>query len=226
MTPVETIRAVHIVAGTLALGSFGVPLISRKGGPLHRRAGWIYCYSMWAAAVAAWAICAARLIDDDASNDVPAVFLAFVGLLAANGAATGVRVLRMKTRAAETPSKVDVGSSALLLAASVGLGVFGIVHGATLSVAFGALGTFLAVRQLRSWLRRPAGKFDWWYAHMGNMLAACIGTVTAFLVVNVPRFGLNRYGLFFWLGPGVLGGVAITVWTRHYRRKFEGHARS
>ena len=55
---------------------------------------------------------------------------------------------------------------------------------------------------------------------MGNMLAACIGTVTAFIVVNLPTFGLQRYAVVAFLGPGVLGGLAITVWTRHYRRKF------
>ncbi len=57
---------------------------------------------------------------------------------------------------------------------------------------------------------------------MGNMLAACIGTVTAFIVVNLPTFGLQRYAVAAFLGPGLLGGSAITVWTRHYRRKFAG----
>jgi hypothetical protein len=62
---------------------------------------------------------------------------------------------------------------------------------------------------------------DWFYAHMGNMLAGCITTVTAFLVVNVPRFGLQRYALMFWLGPALIGGIGIAIWQRHYRRKFK-----
>ena len=61
---------------------------------------------------------------------------------------------------------------------------------------------------------------SWWYEHMVNMLTACIATVTAFLVVNISRLGLQEYSLYVWLAPGVLGGVGISLWERYYRRKF------
>jgi len=223
--PIGIIRWAHVVTGVVALGAFWIPLVARKGSPVHRRAGWVYAVAMWAAALAAWAICAARLLDDDPANDAGARFLAFVGLLAANGAATGIRVLKRKSRATQRASVFDTGSAALLLVAAVALGYAGLRENSILEIAFSALGVFLASRQLGYWLNRPGTKMDWWYAHMGNMLGACIGTVTAFLVVNVPRFGLHRYALFFWIGPGVLGGGAIFFWTRYYRRRFEGSRR-
>ncbi|AKU91153.1 hypothetical protein AKJ08_1540 [Vulgatibacter incomptus] len=134
-------------------------------------------------------------------------------------------MLRRKSRATERASIFDTGSSAFLLVAAVALGGVGIVEHSTLHIVFSALGVFLAIRQLRYWLKGPATKMDWWYTHMGNMLGACIGTVTAFLVVNVPRFGLQRYALYFWMGPGILGGIAIIFWTRFYRWRFEGRSR-
>ena len=80
----------------------------------------------------------------------------------------------------------------------------------------------VAWREIRRvWLKPPVSKLAWWYEHMGNMLTACIGTVTAFLVVNVPRLGLERYALVFWLPPGVLGGIGIALWQRRYRMKLE-----
>jgi hypothetical protein len=217
---ITIIRWVHILAGVVALGALWIPLVARKGGRVHRRAGWVYACAMWVAALGAWGLCAARLLDDERGNDATALFLAFVGLLAASGAGTGIRILRTKSRSPTRASAFDVTSSSLVLAASVALSGFGIFQQSVLYVAFGVLGAFLSLRQLKYWLRAPITRMDWWFAHMGNMLAACIGTVTAFAVVNVPRFGLERYALFLWLGPGVLGGIAIAVWTRFYRRKF------
>jgi hypothetical protein len=215
---IDLLRFAHIATGTVALGSFWIPLVARKGGLVHRRAGWVYAGSMWAATFAAWVICVARLSDGDPSNDAAAVFLGFVGLLSANGAATGIRVMRRRRRSAEGARWIDLGSSALFLAASLALGGWGVSKGAPLPIAFGVLGLFLSARQLLYWTRGPRTKADWWTAHLGNMIGACIGTVTAFLVVNVPRFGLERYGLFFWLGPGVIGGIGIFLWTRYYER--------
>ena len=50
---------------------------------------------------------------------------------------------------------------------------------------------------------------------------AVAGAGGALWGVNVPRFGLQRYALLFWLGPGLVGGLAIVLWTRHYRRKHQ-----
>jgi hypothetical protein len=224
MTLVEIVRTGHITAGVVALAAFWIPLVARKGGPLHRRAGWVYVSAMWVAAVSAWGVCAFRLLDDNEANDSAALFLLFVGMLAANAAFVGIRVLRTKKRTASRRSLIDLAGPLLLFVASVALGGLGLLQHAVLFVAFAALGGVLSVGQLRFWLRPPVTKMDWWYEHMTNMLTACIGTVTAFLVVNVPRLGLKEYELFFWLAPGVLGGLGITVWRRRYRRQFEARA--
>ena len=220
MTLFGFFRVMHIAAGVVALAAFWIPMVVRKGGPTHRRAGWTYSVAMWLAAVMAMVICTLRLLDDDKSNDSSAIFLAFVALLAANGASTGIRVVRTKARQTGHRNALDLGFSALLFGSSVALSLYGMSRNSTLFLAFSALGIFLAVGQLRFWLLPPETKTEWWIKHMGNMLAACIGTVTAFLVVNIGRLGLRDYSLFVWLAPGVLGGIGIAVWQRYYRRKF------
>jgi hypothetical protein len=175
---------------------------------------------MWISAVSAWAICWHRLTDDNPRNDVGALFLTFIGLLAANGAIAGVRAVQSKARTTSSRHPLEVGLSALFLVASVGLLALGLRERATLYLVFSGLGLFRSVAQLRFWLRPPETKMAWWYEHMSNMLVACIATVTAFLVVNVPRLGLQRYALWFWISPGVLGGFGIGVWVRYYRTKF------
>lgn len=220
MTFISVLRWLHIGAGVVALAAFWVPMVVRKGGAIHRRAGWIYAVAMWVAALMALVICIVRVLDEDKANDPNAIFLAFVGLLAANGASTGIRVLRTKARVGPHRSAFDLGFSALLFASSLALAFYGRSVGSTLYISFSLLGGFLAVGQLRFWLQPPASKLEWWFKHMGNMMAACIGTVTAFLVVNIPRLGLSNYALFVWLAPGVLGGIGIRLWQGHYRRRF------
>jgi len=43
----RVLTLVHIGAGIAALGSLCVPLVTRKGGLLHRKAGWMYVVSVF-----------------------------------------------------------------------------------------------------------------------------------------------------------------------------------
>jgi hypothetical protein len=54
---------------------------------------------------------------------------------------------------------------------------------------------------------------------MTRMLAAYIGTVTAFSVVNFQFLPPVAR----WLWATVAGTVGIVIWTRCYRRKFSGN---
>ena len=41
-----SVLGVHIAAGSIALASMWIPIVARKGGPAHRRAGWVFVVSM------------------------------------------------------------------------------------------------------------------------------------------------------------------------------------
>ncbi|MFO0593758.1 MAG: hypothetical protein U0228_00570 [Myxococcaceae bacterium] len=206
----------HIASGALALASMAVPLFSVKGSPLHRRAGWVYVAAMTSASIAAFVLCALRLSDDDASNDGSARFLGFVALLALTNCWNGVRHTRRKARTGPG-SGIDLLMPGSLAVGGVALLVDAALHANVLSGVFGVFGVFLGARQVRAWLRAPDGPKEWQVQHLVSLGAACIGTVTAVLVVNAARLGVAQLGLAVWVTPGVVGGWLIARASRRVR---------
>jgi hypothetical protein len=91
---------------------------------------------------------------------------------------------------------------------------------AYLAIGFGAGGSVLVYRQLRSFIRPPA-KYHWFYAHIGNMIGGFIASVTAFssqVMYFMP-------GIMQWLWPTFVGVPLIIYWTRSYQKKLAQGAR-
>ena len=110
---------------------------------------------------------------------------------------------------------------ALLLTVSGALtAAYGFAEGRLLFIAFSTIGLLNGSGQLVYWLRRPTAHMHWWFAHMGNMLGACIAATTAFAIAGGRRVGLPGDSLLTWLGPTVLGLPVIAVWITYYRRRF------
>src|SRR5688500_5202521 len=101
---------IHIAAGSVALLSMFVPMVTRKGGLLHRRAGWAFVGSMATVAATALVLSGARLLFDPTSGGRNAgLFLLLLTVLTASGVSAGVRVLRYKTRTAAHRHWWDLG---------------------------------------------------------------------------------------------------------------------
>jgi hypothetical protein len=220
-------RILHIAAGAVALATFWLPLVSKKGGVTHRRAGWLYVGASAVIAVTgvvSVVSCVAWLTDARPDNDAFAVFLLYVAVLAASSADNGIRALRAKSRATPRRALRDLALPSLLVAGGGALAVFGATRSAVLFVVFAILGAILGVTQLRFALRAPKTNKEWFFQHMSGMGASCITTITAFLVVNASRFGLGAGNLFVWVAPGVVLGTGLTLWQRFYRRRFAARA--
>ncbi|WP_319005470.1 DUF2306 domain-containing protein [Metabacillus litoralis] len=50
----NSLRVLHIIGGFVALFVFWVPIITKKGGKLHTRFGWLYIYGMIVVAISAF----------------------------------------------------------------------------------------------------------------------------------------------------------------------------
>jgi uncharacterized membrane protein len=209
---------VHIAAGAIALLVFWLPLVTRKGGRLHRRAGWVYVFSAAVVAVAGIVSCA-RLAS--VGHWRAGVFLAYVGAFAGASALLGVRALRTKQRTGPSRSAVDLVPPLLLIAGGVAIAILGVYQSRALFVLFAALGVAQGTTQLRFWLTRPSRGRDWFLAHMTAMGTSCITTTTAFFVVNAPRLGLRTFDVGLWAGPIVALSVGLTLWRRHYEKRFD-----
>lgn len=209
----------HVAGGAVALAVMLVPLISRKGGKTHRRAGQIYALAMLVAVASAWGSIGLRLLTGRYSGIGGLAFLGLVGLLALENLVYGMRVLKQKGRLAPHTHLGDRALSAMSALVGAGALVYGLYSGTILFIAFGALTAIMGVDHLREMARAPQSKRFWWYAHLGNMVGACIATLTAFLVFNFTT-SLGGPAWMVWLAPTAVGVPAITLWTRHYKRRF------
>jgi uncharacterized membrane protein len=207
--------ALHIAAGAVALAVFWLPLVTRKGGRVHRRAGWVYVVAAATIAVTAFINCY-RLL---ATGHRIGAFLLYVGVLAAASAQLGVRALRTKDRAAPSRNPIDLAPPLLLVAGGLTLVVVGAIQHIPLYVAFPLIGIATGISQLRFWLRAPTTRGAWLLAHLGGMGVSCITTVTAFIITNASRLGLGTFSLVVWIGPPVLGAIGLSLWRRRYARR-------
>ena len=216
----------HIAGGTAALVSMLIPLVSKKGGLTHRRAGWVFVTGMTVVALTALLLAGARWLTDPTRQGREAgAFLFFVAILTATSVSGGVRALRAKTRTTAHRNAWDIGWPALLTASSLAAAVYGISAGHNLFTAFSAIGLFVGGGQLAYWLTPPSRPMHWWFEHMSSMLGSCIAATTAFLVVNAGRLGVDTFSLLVWLAPTIIGVPTIAIWTRYYKRKFAPAAR-
>jgi hypothetical protein len=194
--------AVHVAGGSAALLSMLLPLVSRKGGLTHRRAGWVFVVGMTIVSTTALALAAARLLTDlTAAGRIGGVFLFYVAILTGAGVSAGVRVLRAKRRTTAHRNPWDVGVATVLTSGAILLAAYGIAIGQALLISFAIIGLINGTGQLAYWLRPPTHPMHWWFEHMAQMLGACIAATTAFVVNNATHLGLPNTSLLVWLGP-------------------------
>jgi uncharacterized membrane protein len=220
-----TVLALHIAGGSTALLSMLIPMVTRKGGTAHRRAGWFFVAGMTVVSVTAVVLSGWRFFfDPRPAARTGALFLLYVAVLTAAGVSSGVRVLRRRRVSHDAGNRRwawwELGIAALLLAASIGMAAYGVRTGVPLFAAFAIIGFMSGGSQLAYWLRTPTHAMHWWFEHMGAMLGSCIAATTAFLVVNAERFGAPSDSLAVWLAPTIIGTPVIIVWTTYYRRRF------
>ena len=79
-------------------------------------------------------------------------------------------------------------------------------------------------------LRGPVNRMDFWYQHLGSMIATGIAGYTAFLVFGgrhlLAPLVRPQYYVLFWLLPTAIGSPAIALTTAYYKRKFAGGGRA
>jgi uncharacterized membrane protein len=217
-------RILHIIAGFAALFVFWIPMVTKKGGKLHNRVGWVYVAAMSVVAVSAFYMGVYRIFFDTQAG-VERVsfswFLIFISILSAASSWYGIRVLRFKKRKEAHRNNLDLFVSILLLASGVGIGIYGLRIGSALITYFPLLGLLLGGIQLNYWLRKPTKRMHWYFEHFGGMIACCISTVTAFTVFGAPRLlNIDSTNLLLWLLPTLILVPVMMGFTIFYEKKF------
>ena len=208
----SVILLIHIIFGGIALFVAPCAMLTRKGGLWHRRWGKTYFWSMAVVALTAVLMSMMR----------SGLFFLLVALFSFYLALSGYRVLHHKTPQ-QRAGTADWFAAALMLVGGVVLAGYGAYlmltsNFGTVAIVFGIIGILLAAADIHNFVRPPKDKRAWWYTHMTRMLAAYVATVTAFSVVNFQFLPVIAR----WLWATVIGTLGIVMWTRYYRKKFNG----
>lgn len=170
MTGFQILLAAHILGGAVALLCGPVPMLSPKGGRLHRKAGQVFVIALGFSCFSA--SCLALLVGSK--------LLLTISVLTGFLIATGLRALRF--RRGNRPNLGDDACCLLLSGFAVWLFRHSIAPIEVTGLFFAGLSLALAARQ---WRLLHTARPDWLLAHIAGMGGAYTATVTAFLVVNL-----------------------------------------
>jgi hypothetical protein len=217
----DALLAAHVAGGAVSLVSFWVPAFSRKGGPLHRKAGRVYVKGMTLVVATAIPLSLASFAR---GNWVVGTFLLYLFAITGTALYTGTRALKSKAGPHEyiTPLyKVCAWGTLLGGLAVLGLGL---VTQTWLLAGFSFVGLLIGPGMLSFMRKPPTDPRYWWYEHFGGMIGTGIAAHIAFLNFGaqrlIPGFNLGDWGMLAWFVPVVAGLVATNRIEAHYRAKF------
>lgn len=235
-TLIDLNRWLHVTFGFTGLAAFWIPILTRKGGRVHRSAGKVFRFCAYVVLIGALLSVTLHLSEGLSQGDTPRTapaefaFLVFLGYLAfatLAGMRHGFQVLAHKHRLADLDTPLNRAVAWLAIAASAGLIAYAlyyrppmlIVMLALSPVGFGTgFGILKAIRGQRT--ERKA----WMYEHMSAMIGTGIAFHTAFAVFGSGRlFDLGLEGWIAvvpWVLPAMIGIPATILWTRRYQRRF------
>lgn len=206
-----TLLILHIVAGTTALVSGLLAILTAKGKRLHRKSGRLYFWAMITVGLTAIPL---ALMKEN-------WFLFGVAFLSAYLSYAGKRSIDTKLKGWKG---FDYAVMGICLLAGLGMlawGISGIVRGQIgmfpVLITFGGLLTGATLQDaFVPFRRKPLTKGAYILLHISRMGGSYIAASTAFLVVNWqsnPQF-------IAWLLPTVLGTPLITYASMKWKRKF------
>lgn len=224
----------HITGGMAALMLFWIPVFARKGSPVHKRIGRYFALLMYMIGLSGLLMSSmdllipATLHPDQAVAGTrnSALFLFSLSLLVLASTRHGWLTINHRENRQPLRQPLQLLLVGSLLASGVGLLALGLTRSNSIFIAFGALETAVSAGMLRYTFKTQIKAREWWIEHLGGLFASGIGAYTAFFVFGAvslmePLFNqLPWLPVVVWVGPGVIGGIAIAVVSRHYRRKF------
>lgn len=244
----QGLLGLHVLLGTVGLVAFWMPALTRKGGKLHRKAGWFYVWAMLGMVASAALLAGLRIalplmvhparagasaaqIARHATNiRAGGAFFGYIALLTFTAGWQGLRVLSAKKGIGEMRTPFNIGLNVVNVVCGLGGIYMGLQMSQPLFVIFGAVAFGPAVIFLNRLRRNREAKMYWFMEHISGMLTTGIAAYTGFFVNGGSRLMSHLFahapGLQYlpWIAPGLIGTLGITYLQRIYRRKFAGKA--
>lgn len=233
----NSLLALHVIGGALALLLMWVPALSRKGSNPHKRFGRYYHHCMITVAVAGLLMSGLTLLVPDSARadtlatsadpertrrqlQVMNLLLLHLALLVFRSVRHGRLALECKHDRSALRRWPEVTGTLLLLLTGLLVAVTGMKKGLILMMVFGPLGALIATSMLWFTFKAEMGPREWLTEHLGGYIGSAIGAITAFFSFGGRALfdGSGNLQLMLWIAPGVLGGALIFWLTRRYSR--------
>lgn len=204
----------HGLFGGAVLLSGAVAVATKKGSPVHIKAGLVFYWTMIAALVAAVPL---MLMTGN-------TFLLGLTPLSAYLVIAGRRTVRRRKTGQKVLAPFDRALALVVALASAALaayGVYGMSKGSDfgiVAIALGGIGVWMAGADFKNRDKKPERATEYLEQHIGYMVGAFIAATTAFSSINLGRIDAIPTWL-TWLWPTVLGTAAITVFTNRIKNR-------
>lgn len=208
MPAYKTILLAHLLLGSLALASFWLAALLKKGSPRHRAVGKVYLLAMVGIPLTGVPLVAQRYIDGHAQG---ATFLAYLLVLTATTVWTSWSAIRHKHSPARYTGPLYRTLAVANLVGASAVIAYGLRLGNPLLVGFPVVGLLVGADMLRKRAQLD-GQPRWWIVeHYTAMLGNGVATHVAFLAIGLPRLlpGVDGMALHYvaWFGP--LAGLLV-----------------
>ena len=231
--------AAHIATGLIGLFAFWVPMLSKKGGHLHRKGGKIFTLSMLATGTIAVGISTCTIIapvethphliahqDFGDARSIRAIFgwmMLYLAILTVNLAWYGWLCVRNKRDRDANREWRNLALQVVLLVASVNTAYRGMADGQVLMIGISMVGLATVATNVWFLYKPKLGPKDWLLEHIKALVGAGISVYTAFFAFGAVRF-LPEAALTpaLWSAP-LITGVALILF--HQRKVLRGPAR-
>ena len=211
----------HIIAGSVSLILFWLPLFTKKGGINHIKIGKAYVFLMWIVIITSLILSLKNLHFGHIES---AIFLGFLAILTANPVWKGIAVLNQKKGVKDSFLKRELIFEVTLCLTGTLLIINGILlkEKGILMIIFGVLG-ISGVGKIIARLKTKPTKINWFKEHMNNMITTGIAAYTAFFAFGGRTFFndlFNSYWIIIpWITPTVLGIIGMRFMDKHYQKK-------
>jgi hypothetical protein len=219
----STLALAHASLGTVALVTFWISGLSRKGSPVHKAAGKLYLLAMAGLLMLALPMSLKFLL---VGKTVIGSFLLYLLVISSTSVWASWRAIRDKREWGRYTGPAYLGLMWLNLASGVAIAIVGLFFAQQMQLiitAFSGIGIFSFV-QMRRFSRQPPEDPRWWLReHLGAMIGNGVATHIAFLSIGLPKLLPMLAGPVLlnlaWLGPLAMAFVAGAYLTRKYLPK-------
>ncbi|TQV89251.1 hypothetical protein [Aliikangiella coralliicola] len=233
---------IHVIAGSIALVVFWLPIFAKKGDKKHRRFGQLFVNGMYAVSISGVLMTLFVLVDPIGvrapernldieqaynlayQNRVFAGFLLMLSILVFSNVKQSVLVLKVKAQRELLKTRFHIGTIIFLGMVGLVVGWIGFSEQLLLLQIFSVLSVLNSIGMLHYIYKSNLKQREWIIAHLGNILGAGIGAYTAFFAFGGSRLFseilTGNLQVIPWIAPGVIGVVSSIYLTKKYQQQF------